>query len=152
MSGYELSGAIPQPLTLFIYAVREYFLRTTKMLDEIKKAQQMAIDLKLEAIVENIVTNAGRMPNATKAEWEGCQLVIEHKPSNAGESFSIVMPNGLVLYKAQRDNWGEVTVTDFRYGSWVQKIKAHSEQINLSPFSAISDDEFEASKVDNLLF
>ena len=47
------------------------------MSDEIQKAQQMALELKVNEIIENVVTKAGIMPNATKAEWEGCQLCFE---------------------------------------------------------------------------
>ncbi len=104
---------------------------------EVIEAQQMAIDLELEKIIENIVTNAGIVPDATKAEWEGCQLTIEHKPSDPSDNFSIVMSNGQTLYKAKRNNWNDVTVTDFRYGAWVERIKAYSEQLKIQPFSQI---------------
>ena len=76
---------------------------------------------------------------------------------------SVVMPNGLTIYKAEVGGFGNVNVvTDFRYGSWVEKLKAYSEQITaekkqietekseqeqrakLSPFSVISDDEFKS--------
>lgn len=113
------------------------------MSDEIKKAQQMAIDLEIDKVIENIVTKAGSMPEATLGQWEGCQLVVEHQLEKSCKNFSIVMPNGLILYKAQRDNRGALAVTDFRYGSWVEKIKAYSKQMNLSSFAEISDDEFD---------
>ena len=128
------------------------------MSDEIQKAQQMALELRVNEIIENVVTKAGAMPNATKAEWEGCQLCLEQK--DFSKDVSVVMPNGLTIYKAEVGGFGNV-VTDFRYGSWVEKLKAYSEQITaekqrteaekaeqekrakLAPFAEISDDEFE---------
>ena len=38
----------------------------------------------------------------------------------------ITMPNGTILYRALEE--GE-EVTDFRYGAWVERLKAYSEQI-----------------------
>ena len=135
------------------------------MSDEIQKAQQMALKLKVNEIIENVVTKAGNMPNATKAEWEGCQLCFEQKEFST--DVSVVMPNGLTIYKAEVGGFGNVNVvTDFRYGSWVEKLKAYSEQITaekqraevekaaqekkakLAPFAEISDDEFEKATVD----
>lgn len=134
------------------------------MSDEIKKMQQMAFELKIHEIITNIVTKAGTMPNATKAEWERCKLDSEGQSRYmGGKHFSITMPNGIVLYKADifGDTIDSTDVTDFRYGSWVEKLKAYSEQITaekrrleaekaeqekkakLAPFSVISDEEFE---------
>ena len=136
------------------------------MSDEIQKAQQMALKLKVNEIIENVVTKAGTMPNATKAEWEGCQLCFEQKEFST--DVSVVMPNGLTIYKAEVGGLSNV-VTDFRYGSWVEKLKTYSEQITaekqraevekaaqekkakLAPFAEISDDEFEKAIVDKAL-
>jgi hypothetical protein len=129
------------------------------MLDEIQKAQQMAIELKIHETIENVVTNAGAAPDATELQWEGCQICLENE--GFFKVFSIVMSNGLCLYKGQL-SLGNITITNFRYGSWVEKLKAYSEQITaekkqietekseqeqrakLSPFSVISDDEFKS--------
>ena len=99
------------------------------MSDEIKKAQKIALDLQIHEIIKNIVTKAGAMPSATKAEWEGCQLEV----ATGTGALSITMPNGTVLYKAINylliGNARGVEISDFRYGTWVEKLKAYSEQI-----------------------
>ena len=127
------------------------------MSDEIKKAQQMALELKIHEVINNIITKAGTMPNATKAEWEGCKLASF---SFGVTMLSITMSNGMVLYKA-KIGFDDIEITDFRYGSWVEKLKAYSEKITadkksgeteqteqekqakLAPFAEISDEEFE---------
>ena len=136
------------------------------MSDEIQKAQQMALELKIHEVINNIITKAGTMPNATEAEWEGCKLAS----SSFGVTLlSITMSNGIILYKA-KIAFDDIEVTDFRYGSWVEKLKAYSEQITadkkraetekaeqekkakLAPFAAISDEEFEQVAGEDLPF
>ncbi len=136
------------------------------MSDEIKKIQEQAIELGIYQIVRNIVTNGDNKSEAVESEWQNCKLKLRveenNRPFGSSEFVtSVVMPNGLTLYRVKEDSAGALIVTHFRYGSWVEKIQAHSEQITatnerikaekaeqekqakLSPFSAISDDEFE---------
>ena len=78
------------------------------MSDEIKKAQQMALELKIHEVINNIITKAGTMPNATEAEWEGCKLASF---SFGVTMLSITMSNGMVLYKA-KIGFDDIEITD----------------------------------------
>ena len=101
------------------------------MSDEIQKAQQIAIDLKVHELIKNVITKANTTPNLIESEWEGCHLDMTRGV------FSITMPNGVVLYKATLGFFevargvSDVNVTDFRYGTWVEKLKSYSEQIDV---------------------
>ncbi len=125
------------------------------MSDEIKKVQEQSQQLGMYEIVRAIALGGTKIENGCEITWENCRIIWSAKSDSPT---MVVMPNKTVLYCAfdagQR-------VTTFRYGSWVEKLKAYSEQITaekqraeaekaeqeerakLSPFSAISDDEFE---------
>jgi hypothetical protein len=154
------------------------------MSDEIKKAQaeaqQMAKELGIYEMVRNIVTNGSKHSQASESKWGNCLIKYRVRDDNAASFVdavasifeevsspdertvtSLTMPNGTILYRSYETKVGGQIISDFRYGSWVEKLKADSEKITaekrraeaekaeqekrakLSPFSAISDDEFE---------
>ena len=102
---------------------------------EVIEAQQRAIDLGIYDIVCNIVKNS---KNAESILWEGCTIIFErHKDSSSWGGLGVIgsdsdiettitMPDGTVLYNASEK--GKM-VTSFRYGGWVERIKAYSEQL-----------------------
>ena len=152
------------------------------MSDEIKKAQEeaqrMAQELGIYEILRNVATGGKNTQNSCEVDWSGCKVKFREPQKTGGNAMStlmkmgaglasadifvtsIIMPNGVVLYRSMDEGQH---VTDFRYGSWVEKLKVDSEKITaekrraeaekaeqekrakLSPFSAISDDEFEVS-------
>ena len=119
------------------------------MSDEIKKAAEQAKNLGIYEVVRNIASNGKNTDEACDATWENCIVVFEcqdGKPlqkhaasdvmafaiprlfSPSTSETNIKMPDGTVLYRALRNGQ---EVTDFRYGAWVERIKAYSEQITV---------------------
>ena len=120
------------------------------MSDEIKKmqeeAQRIAKEHGIYEIVHNVASNGKRTKDFCEVEWEGCKVKFKEPRKAAGilpvaevaEIFgarasiapvtSIIMPDGTVLYRSFGDNR---VVTVFRYGAWVERMKAYSEQITL---------------------
>ena len=117
------------------------------MSDEVQRvqeeAQQQAINSGIYEIVRNVALNGSDVYISAEAEWEGCRVIFnaenrvqqvrmqsrqqqQDKPFLGGTC--VVHPNGTLLYQAL----GEGTdVKTFRYGAWVERIKAYSEQITL---------------------
>ena len=58
--------------------------------------------------------------NKEQIEWEGCKIVAYSQKG------LVSMPDGTVLYSSS--DCGS-TIHSFRYGKWVERIKAYSEQI-----------------------
>lgn len=110
----------------------------------VTEAQQKAIDLGIYEIVRNVALNGGDMYIPTEVEWEGCRVIFDEairqqqmqqqqqrqwpqaKPFFEGTC--VVHPNGELLYQALQKG---KDVKAFRYGAWVERIKAYSEQITL---------------------
>ena len=142
------------------------------MSDEIQKAQveaqRMAQELGIYEIVRNVALGGGEMYVPAEVEWQGCRVIFDEAigqqqlQQQQGKRFfegtCVVLPNDTLLYQALQKGR---EVKTFRYGSWVEKLKAYSEQITLkkqqaaaekaeqerqaklAPFAEISDDEFE---------
>ena len=160
-----------------------------------EEAQRMAKELGLYEILRNIATNGSNHSEPSESKWGRCLIKykvketgLDHLVNNDNSiggigTFgfinkmssvfseqivtSIAMPDGTILYRSvELQPTGGQKVLDFRYGSWVEKLKVDSEKITaekrraeaekaeqekrakLSPFSAISDDEFEKATVD----
>ena len=153
------------------------------------EAQQMAKELGIYEILRNIATNGSNHSEPSESKWGSCLIKYKVKEMGLGHLVnndnsvgsislgfinamssafteqivtSIAMPDGTILYRSvEVQSTGGQKVLDFRYGSWVEKLKTDSEKITadkqraeaekaeqekrakLSPFSAISDDEFE---------
>ena len=108
------------------------------MSDEIKKAQEQAESLGIYEIVRNIATNGGEIVSegTLHCEWEGCRITFKAQVHGQGMAAwftsivtCIVMPDETILYSSVAAAEGKQSITDFRYGSWVERIKAYSEQI-----------------------
>ena len=114
------------------------------MSDEIKKAAEQAKILGIYETVRNIASSGKNADEACDSVWESCIVVFEcpnGEPLTKTKSpvrttvvrkvvfeTKITMPNGTILYRAL--NKGQV-ITDFRYGAWVERITAYSEQVTI---------------------
>lgn len=106
------------------------------MSDEIRKVQEKALELGIYKIVQNISSKGKGGTDFCEATWEGCSIKFrERKILGGGRSAvsSIIMPDGTILYRCEESAFAKKAqkVTDFRHGSWVERIKAYSEQITL---------------------
>ena len=88
--------------------------------------------------MRNVALNGGDMYISTEVEWEGCRVIFDEaiqqqqqqRQQQQGKPFfegtCVVHPNGELLYQALQKG---KDVKTFRYGAWIERIKAYSEQI-----------------------
>ena len=110
------------------------------MSDEIQKVQEIALELGIYKIVQNVASKGKGGTDFCESTWEGCSVKFREKKTLTNGRFlisSITMPDGVVLYRyeepimAMKPIKGLQRVTNFRNGSWVERIKAYSEKITL---------------------
>ncbi len=87
--------------------------------------------------MRNLATQGKNTQEPCEVEWESCKIKFRKLEIANGRLFvtSIKMPDGVVLYRCEERGIlrkeQQIQVTDFRYGAWVERIKAYSEQITL---------------------
>ena len=97
---------------------------------EVRKIQEHAEQLGIYEIIRNIVCQGDKsltLKNHT-AKWESCTLRL-HEPISKSEKTSITMSDGTLLYCSQTQSSDEQTVTDFRFGKWVERITTYSNEV-----------------------
>jgi hypothetical protein len=112
------------------------------MSDEIKSAQKQATELGIYEMLQNLATKGKDKAVFYETTWEGCQIKFRETMQPFAEkravATSIVMPDGLILFRCEESvSDGTKNITDFRYGAWVERIKAYSEQETVKSFSGV---------------
>lgn len=109
---------------------------------EIRKVQEHAEQLDIFGILYNIICDAQQaslVHGQTRAkEWENCILSLKledfkyttSKPSGLAYTINMTMPNGTVLFNAQKHD-GKCYISDFRFGKWVERITAYSQEVTV---------------------
>lgn len=96
-------------------------------LPEVIEAQKRAKELGIYEIVRNVANKGGKSKKNAMTEWEGCNVIYEQESTATQQGGTrVVMPDGTTLYSAL-ENGQRVSV--FRYGAWVERLKAYSEQL-----------------------
>ena len=114
---------------------------------EIRKVQEHAEQLGIYEIILNIVNEGDKSLDEEKqTEWEGCILRLNETIQNTQlkqgsavaslvaqanqlKTTSITMPDGTLLYCSQTQGNDEPTVTDFRFGKWVERITTYTNEV-----------------------
>ena len=114
---------------------------------EVTEAQQRAIDLGIYEIVRNVALQVEQQQQQQQqqqheVEWEGCRVIFKDETQQQQEQQQqqqqrekpffegtcVVHPNGTLLYQAFKQG---KDVKTFRYGAWVERITAYSEQVTI---------------------
>ncbi|MCU4581045.1 hypothetical protein KTJ32_08585 [Acinetobacter gyllenbergii] len=104
---------------------------------EIRKKQTHAEQLKIYEIIRNITCGGANLTlqggQARTTEWENCTLSFnkyENFKHHSGNypTASITMADGTIIFRSQTIN-EKLYVTDFRFGKWVERITAYSQEV-----------------------
>ena len=133
---------------------------------EIRKIQEHAEQLGIYEIIRNIVNEGDKSLDEEKqTEWEGCILRLNETIQNTQlkqgsgaaslaqanqlKTTSITMPDGTLLYCSQTQSSDEQTVTDFRFGKWVERITTYSNEVT-DQYQKAQQDKIAQEKTEKL--
>ena len=105
--------------------------------ENIDKIRQQAKELGIYKIIRNIANNGDNTMTSGSSEWEHCSIkcnILEKPTENYSSrpwTTSITMPDGTILYRSEGDKADNQTVTHFRFGKWVERITAYSNELTV---------------------